>query len=569
MGIPSYFSYIIKNHSNIIRNHYYYKKICPTHFHSLYMDCNSIIYDTFHALSKMGENTGMGTSTDQFEMAIIKGIIQKIREHVNAIAPSNVVYIAFDGVAPFAKMDQQRTRRYKTAFQNSVDFSRDPTIPKVVDTVDTSCINTEKSWNTVSITAGTPFMEKMSKLITREFQENKIVAKTVVISTSMDAGEGEHKMFEYMRQNALQSENIAVYGLDADLIMLSLFHTFACQNIYIFREAPDFSEKLLPKNIKIKSNDLLFVNSRKLADCIAAEATGYTAVVSAQFRNRVNDYIFMCFFMGNDFLPHFPALNIRNGGIDMAMDTYRQHIGKYRDREFINMETAKIAWKWVKLFVDELAKIERQSILKSIENRKKFKFHGKNISNMDDRKFLFENAPVLYSAAESYIAPEMEGWETRYYRVAFHVENPTREFIKKVCINYLEGLEWVFRYYTEGCVDWKWNYRYHYPPLLVDLVQYIPDFETDFFQDVKEENMQPHHPYTQLAYVVPAWNAGWMPLPVQKVMRENRQYYPRLDELEFEWMFCRYFWESHVKLPDIPLEKIEYNSDKNIPRKIK
>jgi 5'-3' exoribonuclease 1 len=187
MGIPSYFSYIIKNHSNIIRNHYYYKKICPTHFHSLYMDCNSIIYDTFHALTKTGEYN----TTEKMEAAIIHGIIAKIREHVNAIGPSNVVYIAFDGVAPFAKMSQQRTRRYKTAFQNSIDFTKDvildvgsgPSIPKVLES-DGAIHCVENQWNTVSITPGTPFMEKMSKIITREFQENKIVAKTVVISTS-------------------------------------------------------------------------------------------------------------------------------------------------------------------------------------------------------------------------------------------------------------------------------------------------------------------------------------------------------------------------------------------------
>lgn len=550
MGIPSYFSYIIKNHSNIIRNHYYYKKICPTHFHSLYMDCNSIIYDTFHSLSKIG------ITNTQIEGEIIKGIIQKIKDHVDAIGPSNVVYIAFDGVAPFAKMDQQRTRRYKTAYQNSIDFASSSTTPIVQSFV-------EPQWNTVSITPGTPFMEKMSTAVQSYFQ-NKFPVKTIVISTSMDAGEGEHKMFEYMRNNALQSENIAVYGLDADLIMLSLFHTFACQNIYIFREAPDFSEKLLPKNIKIKENDLLFVNSRKLADCIAAEAVGLTKVVSSHFRNRVNDYIFMCFFMGNDFLPHFPALNIRNGGIDMIMDVYRQHIGKYSDREFISMDSAKISWKCVKLFVAELAKLERQSIAKSVDMRKKMKFHGKNLANIDDRKFLFENAPIIYSANESYIAPDCDGWETRYYRVAFHVENPTREFIKTVCINYLEGLEWVFRYYTEGCVDWKWKYNYHYPPLLADLQQYIPDFETDFFANIGEKNLEPHHPYTQLAYVVPIWNASWMPAEVQKIMRENKECYPKMEELEFEWMFCRYFWESHVKLPDIPIEKIEYNPSKKV-----
>ena len=41
MGIPSYFAYIIKNHTNIIRK----RRQLKNKFTSLYMDCNSIIYD--------------------------------------------------------------------------------------------------------------------------------------------------------------------------------------------------------------------------------------------------------------------------------------------------------------------------------------------------------------------------------------------------------------------------------------------------------------------------------------------------------------------------------------------
>ena len=44
MGIPSYFSYIVKNHANII------KKLSAhtMKINNVYMDCNSIIYDAVH-----------------------------------------------------------------------------------------------------------------------------------------------------------------------------------------------------------------------------------------------------------------------------------------------------------------------------------------------------------------------------------------------------------------------------------------------------------------------------------------------------------------------------------------
>ena len=30
------------------------------------------------------------------------------------------------------------------------------------------------------------------------------------------------------------------------------------------------------------------------------------------------------------------------------------------------------------------------------------------------------------------------------------------------------------------------------------------------------------------------------------------------DELNFKWSFCKYFWECHVELPHIDLNKLEH-----------
>ena len=107
MGIPYYFSYLIKNHSAIIS-----KLNALNNIHNLFIDSNSLIYDSL--------NFNEFLNSSQFEDYIIKTVIIKIEEIINIINPSENIYIAFDGVPPFAKINQQKNRRYKSSYQNKV-----------------------------------------------------------------------------------------------------------------------------------------------------------------------------------------------------------------------------------------------------------------------------------------------------------------------------------------------------------------------------------------------------------------------------------------------------------------
>lgn len=100
MGIPSYFSYIVKNHPEII------KKLCFNNIkvNNLYLDCNSIIYDAVH-------NIDFAKLIESDADAIIKMVCEKINHYIILLKPDLNVYIAFDGVAPVAKLEQQRSRR--------------------------------------------------------------------------------------------------------------------------------------------------------------------------------------------------------------------------------------------------------------------------------------------------------------------------------------------------------------------------------------------------------------------------------------------------------------------------
>jgi len=537
MGIPSYFSYIIKNHANIIRN----RRKLRTVFSSLYMDCNSIIYDSVRSIESDTEQRPKGFN---IESAIINAVIAKIEKYVDDIQPSNVIYIAFDGVAPFAKMEQQRIRRHKTGYLSEISRKS-----KGVE------LGSGTSFNTTAITPGTEFMNLLSLQVKRAFVESGrgFGAKTVVVSGSDEPGEGEHKMFQYMRENVAKDETVAVYGLDADLIMLSVFHCFSCKNIFIFRESPEFGKAYLEDNFA--RDECLYLDNRALAGAILSEM-GVTMSDSTESMGRIYDYIFACFLLGNDFLPHFPALNIRTHGNYTILETYRNIIARFADRRFISLSTGNIQWRWVKVFLLELAKNEPKMILDEYESRHKMEKRYYPTTTHEERTTAFDNIPTIYRAEEHYINPQENGWERRYYRVALHLETTVLEksMMDELCNNYLEGLEWTFKYYTEGCPHWRWKYNYHYPPLLSDLVNYIPNFETAFIDDNKGIN-RPFHPNTQLAYVIPKWNHNLLPKNLQKHLRQTN--YVDLSELKFQWMFCRYFWESHTILPTISLRELE------------
>jgi 5'-3' exonuclease len=359
------------------------------------------------------------------------------------------IFIAFDGVAPFAKMEQQRTRRYKSQYLSSLPFME----------------KTSSRWNTSAITPGTAFMNTLSSVITKEFtnKEENYGVKQIIVSGSNIPGEGEHKMYEHLRTTSTLHDNVAIYGLDSDLIMLSIFHSIYSKNIYIFREAPVFGDSNKSHN-KFSDNKLpLFLDINKLMKSISFEMN----CGNFYDRHRVFDYVFLCFFLGNDFLPHFPALNIRTHGIQVLLETYRKTYAKL-NQYLITNDGQTIVWKNVNGLIKELAKNEHTFILQEYETRSKWDKKQWPETTPKEKEELINNVPVIFRAEEKYIYPQEPHWETRYYTALFH-ETDNNELRKQVSINYLEGLEWVYKYYTKGCVNWKWSYEYNSAPLLADV----------------------------------------------------------------------------------------------------
>ena len=512
MGIPSYFSYIVKNHQRIIKKLEKNKK--PDNF---YLDCNSIVYDVINnAENKIVETTPY--------TIIISLIISKIEEYILFVSPTTNVYIAFDGVAPFAKLEQQRQRRYKSWYQNKI---HDKIFASALDCGSDSSGHREKKWNTAAITPGTQFMKELNDALYSYFNKaSKYNVKNLIVSGSNEVGEGEHKIFDFIRRNSAEhyESSTIIYGLDSDLIMLALNHLSINPRMYLFREAPYFSMG------ELESGESYLMDIGELSKMITLEMNGGSVV----------DYIFLCFFLGNDFMPHFPSLNIRTGGIDKMLNAYKE-INNGKPIPIKLTDGTRIYWKHVRKLCAFLAKHEESNLIQEVALRDKKEGMYKRFEEKtpENRFKMFELLPSYEREVEKYINPLQPYWQQRYYETLFHFCGNDASKKRTVSLNYLEGLEWNIKYYTSGCPDWKWKYNYHYPPLLGDLLKEMPYFETDLMT-ASTENLVPVTELFQLYYVLPKNSAYLLP----DGLREKKE--AEEEEYEFIWCFCKYFWECNV-----------------------
>jgi 5'-3' exonuclease len=462
MGIPSYFFQLMKRHKHVVT------KYTKTHVDNLYLDSNSIIYDVVQSLDK-------NINKHEFETTIIQQVCIKLLSYLELVQPSRV-FIAFDGVPPMAKIKQQRERRYKSW-------------------VTAQWLNETKPWDTVQITPGTPFMKRLDKELITFFEPYRNKYQEFYLSTSNDIGEGEHKLFTFIRSNPNHiHQTTMIYGLDSDLIILSLNHLSYCKEIKLLREASAFM---------VHDTHLHILDVNELSTCIT----------NVMGKDKLMDYIFITLLLGNDFMPHFPALNLRTTGLDTILTTYAECM---KDKVLFD---GTIQWDNVKEFITALAQKEEQLFIREHEFR-----NNRKVDDSTHEKRI-HNLPMLKREKEYNICPTIPNWQSRYY--SYLLPNTK---IEDICINYSQMLEWNIRYYTTGCFNWSMYYQHPYPPLLEDLAKYLPEH-----QELQENNT--HMTSNELlAFVLPNALLYYMDEPC-----------PKKKEPTIVWSYCTYMWESHIK----------------------
>lgn len=110
----------------------------------------------------------------------------------------------------------------------------------------------------------------------------------------------------------------------------------------------------------------------------------------------IDDFVFFCFFIGNDFLPSLSALDISEGSLDSLIDLYKNHLPSMTD--YIT-EAGTIYWDRAEPFIRMLGDHELESFklrmdsIKHAQTERIVSFQGdfSKVQTEVDRKTVVRN----------------------------------------------------------------------------------------------------------------------------------------------------------------------------------
>jgi 5'-3' exonuclease len=528
MGIPLYFKLLSEKYDDIIIN-----KINGCQ--ALFLDLNCGIHPCCRKIMK--DYNQNDTPRNVLEKKMINEVINYIDKLVSLTNPK-MLYIAIDGVAPVAKMKQQRMRRYKSVYEKQTDAQL------------RKKFNLEESrdnWDTNAISPGTVFMNKLYTKIMAEINSQKYKFLEIHFDSSYVPGEGEHKILKYIRENEIDG-NIVIYGLDADLIMLAL--SSQKPYIYLLREALEFGQVIENKFLFLDIDALKCRLMASLTDkLMARDSTIYLTDIKCL--KIIDDYIFICYLLGNDFIPNMLALNLRYDGHDIILNNYLDIYINYQDN-LVDTKRMKINRLFLGSLFRLMASKENEMLTKISKKRKFFKVRYDRYENQYEKiKQEQYHYPMLNRQEEIEIDIGKPSWKIRYYRKCLNIYDEND--VQRCCHNYLEGMKWTFEYYFRGCCSWSWKYNYGYAPTLLDLSKYLDNNDINAIKFVKG---RPYHASVQLLSILPKQSKSLIPSKYHYFMNDINSpiigCYP--ESYKLDHVFKRYAWQCEPILPDFNYE---------------
>uniref|UniRef100_A0A671RYU7 5'-3' exoribonuclease 1 n=1 Tax=Sinocyclocheilus anshuiensis TaxID=1608454 RepID=A0A671RYU7_9TELE len=532
MGVPKFYRWISERYpclSEVVKEHQI------PEFDNLYLDMNGIIHQCSHPND---EDVHFRISEEK----IFADIFHYLEVLFRIIKPRKVFFMAVDGVAPRAKMNQQRGRRFRSAKE------AEEKIKKALEKGEV--LPTEARFDSNCITPGTDFMARLQEQL-KYFVHNKLSTDkawqgvNVYLSGHETPGEGEHKIMEFIRSETTKlghtpNTRHCLYGLDADLIMLGL--TSHEPNFSLLREEVRFGGKKSQKRITAPEETTFhLLHLSLMREYIDYEFSELRNKISFEYdlERIIDDWVLMGFLVGNDFIPHLPHLHINHDALPLLYRTYISvlpslggylnenghlnlaHFEKYLeklsdfDREHFSEVFVDLKWFESKVgnkYLNEAAGLAAEEA--GAKDMKKSK-------SSDDSLCL----AALDGVRDSHITPgrgedgedddmfetEFRQYKRTYYMTKMGVEVVSDEFLANQARCYVEGIQWILHYYYHGVQSWSWYYPHHYAPFLSD-VRNVSSLTLTF------DLGKPFMPFEQLLGVLPSASKDLLPRCYQHLM---------------------------------------------------
>ncbi|KAL6640395.1 hypothetical protein ACP70R_021518 [Stipagrostis hirtigluma subsp. patula] len=510
-------------------------------YHNLYLDMNGIIHPCFHPEDQVCAPT---TFDEVFE-----AMFEYMDRLFRIVRPTKLLYLAVDGVAPRAKMNQQRSRRFKAA-KDAKDAEMEENILRERFRAEGKEVLPRETYEVSDpnvITPGTEFMEKLSK------------ALEYYIRTRLNSDpcwkDIKHKIMSFIRgQRSRESydpnTHHCLYGLDADLIMLAL----ASHEIHFSILREDVLRQIQPENYirlakefvkteesskncrgwfprlteatprgKIPKKPYQFLNIWILREYLELDLMIPNPIIKTDTERLIDDFIFICFLTGNDFIPHIPSLEIHEffhlktivnkffsglysmgqNAVDLLIEVYKTTFNKMGG--YI-VNTEKVKDKHAAYL--KISRLQRNILRQAAEKEwaeRNFDYVEENPDGPDltiksfstqcsistcssDKSDITANTLELRRNLKDILRNKQDlvksgackhdsiklglaGWKSRFYREKFGMEscNEVGKLKKDMVQKYLEGLCWVLQYYFADMPSWSWYYPFYYAPFASDL----------------------------------------------------------------------------------------------------
>ncbi|XP_069753461.1 5'-3' exoribonuclease 1 isoform X2 [Narcine bancroftii] len=525
------------------------------------------------------------------EEKIIVDIFHYVEVLFRIIKPKKIFFMAVDGVAPRAKMNQQRGRRFRSAKE------AEEKIKKALEKGET--LPTEVRFDSNCITPGTAFMARLHEHL-KYFVNMKISSDkswkgvTVYLSGHETPGEGEHKIMEFIRAEKRKPDHDpntrhCLYGLDADLMMLGL--TSHEPNFSLLREEVQFGGRKSQKRIPaVEDTTFHLLHLSLMREYIDYEFSSLRGKISFEYdlERIIDDWILMGFLVGNDFIPHLPHFHINHDALPLLYKTYTEvlptlggyineggtlnleHFEKYLvklsefDREHFSEIFVDLKWfesKVGKKYLNEAAGIAAEEVKR---RKKKNKIRddlclavldeGESEAEAcsDCNTEINHKDPVDNDSDEGneeeddLFETEFRQYKRVYYMTKMGIEVVSDEFLAQQTECYVQAIQWILHYYYHGVQSWSWYYPFHYAPYLSDICN-ISKMKITF------DMGRPFKPFEQLLAVLPAASKELLPSCYQLLMTDEDSpiidYYP--SDFKTDINGKQQEWEAVVLIPFI------------------